>query len=391
MDFEQILKRVEWLDEERRKDKLIISTLEDRIMKMEGNIPPVLQNVEEISTDISRIQSALTKFDQIESSVSQLRIDLTRSVEAVEKNRMERDREVEKVRMADIESMNASIVAVRKNQDVIPELKKDLRAREEEEHRLVRMIAEVEKKFLESRRSDDEYRRSQKLMEENIRQDSKRILDMQGELSAMRKRIEEQRSKTDLGNESLRKIEMRQNELVNTESERKQSQTAFIERQSMIQVERDRVWREWQSRFEVIEKQAVNLDAQLQALDATQRAVRHAQESFDEITQRFERRINEITEMQRLVEDRFRQEWVSFKADDQKRWSNYMLSQDEQLRETTRQYEKFNDRLVTLEDNSQDLQDLMQQMIQTTQKRLQVLLRTAREMQDEFSESFENG
>jgi chromosome segregation ATPase len=391
MDFEQILKRVEWLDEERRKDKLIISTLEDRIMKMEGNFPPVLQNVEEISTDISRIQSALTKFDQIESSVSQLRIDLTRSVEAVEKNRMERDREVEKVRMADIESMNASIVAIRKNQDVIPEIKKDLRAREEEEHRLVRMIAEVEKKLLESRRLDDEYRRSQKLMEENIRQDSKRILDMQGELSAMRKRIEEQRSKTDLGNESLRKIEMRQNELVNTESERKQSQTAFIERQSMIQVERDRVWREWQSRFEVIEKQAVNLDAQLQALDATQRAVRHAQESFDEITQRFERRINEITEMQRLVEDRFRQEWVSFKADDQKRWSNYMLSQDEQLRETTRQYEKFNDRLVTLEDNSQDLQDLMQQMIQTTQKRLQVLLRTAREMQDEFSESFENG
>ena len=34
---------------------------------------------------------------------------------------------------------------------------------------------------------------------------------------------------------------------------------------------------------------------------------------------RFERRINEITEMERLTEERFRQEWVTFKADDQKR------------------------------------------------------------------------
>ena len=41
--------------------------------------------------------------------------------------------------------------------------------------------------------------------------------------------------------------------------------------------------------------------------------------------QRFDRRLNEITEMQRLVEERFRQEWVSFKADDQKRWTNYTL------------------------------------------------------------------
>jgi hypothetical protein len=60
-----------------------------------------------------------------------------------------------------------------------------------------------------------------------------------------------------------------------------------------------------------------------------------AQEAFEEITQRFDRRINEITEMQRLTEDRFRQEWVSFKADDQKRWTNYSLVQEEQQREQT--------------------------------------------------------
>jgi hypothetical protein len=72
-----------------------------------------------------------------------------------------------------------------------------------------------------------------------------------------------------------------------------------------------------------------------------QRAVKRSQDSFDEITQKFERRINEITEMSRINEDRFRQEWGGFKNDDQKRWTNYSLSQEEQFREIQRQLEKY--------------------------------------------------
>lgn len=389
MDFEQILKRIEWLDDERRKDKLLISSLEDRLMKSEGNITPLMQEIKAVSNDLSRIQAAITRFDQIDSAISQIRIDFPRSLEAIEKQRLEKEREQEKVRLADMESVNVAISNVRKGLDPIPEIKKELVARSEEERRLIRLIAEVDKKVLESKRSDDEYRRSIKLLEENIHQDSKRILDIQGEVSSLRKRVEEQRGKVDLSNETLRKIEMRQNELVNAEVERKQAQTAFIERQSMSQVERDRIWREWQTRFEIIEGQALNLDSQLQLLDATQRSIKHAQESFEDITQRFERRINEITEMQRLVEDRFRQEWVSFKADDQKRWSNYMLSNDEQIREVGKQFEKLSERLITLEDTTQDFQDVNQQILETTHRRLQGMLNLLREQNNEFNESFD--
>jgi len=389
MDFEQIIKRIEWLDDERRKDKSLISSLEDRLLKYEGSIAPLMQEVKAVANDVSRIQAVITRFDQIDAAISQIRVDFPRSIEAIEKQRLEKEREIEKVRLADQESVSQSISNVRKGLEPIPELKKDIAARAEEEKRLVRLIAEVDKKVLDSKRSDDEYRRNLKLLEENIRQDSKRILDIQGELSAVRKRVEEQRGKVDLSNEALRRIEMRQNELVNAEVERKQSQTAFIERQSMIQVERDRIWRDWQTRFEIIENQALNLDAQLQALDATQRSVKHAQENFDEITQRFERRINEITEMQRLVEDRFRQEWVSFKADDQKRWSNYMLTNDEQIREIAKQFEKISERLIQVEDSTQDFRDMIQQILQTTQKRLQSALSFARDQNNEFNESFD--
>ena len=147
-----------------------------------------------------------------------------------------------------------------------------------------------------------------------------------------------------------------------------------MERASLVQVERDRTWKEWQVRFEQIERSGTTLDTQLQSMDNTMRALKRSQDSFDEITQRFERRINEITEMQRLADERFRQEWVTFKADDQKRWTNYTLNQDEVHRESTRQFEKLVGRVTSLEDSSQMLTDAFHTSQAQTHDRLQGLL-----------------
>jgi len=389
MDFEQLLKRLEWLDEERRKDKLIIASLDDRLRKVEGNSTSYLQENREMSNELNRLKTIPSRFDTVDAAISQLRIEFTRSVESIEKTRIEKDREIEKIRLADLESINSSIANVRKGLEVLPEMKKDIKAREEEEHRLIKLIGEFDKKLLDIKRSDEEYRRAQKILEENVRQDSKRILDFQGEIASTRKRIEEQRGKIDLATENLRKIEMRQNELLNSESDRKQSQVAFIEKYNMSQVEKDRVWKEWQTKFEVISNQAINLDEQLQSLDATQRAIRHSQTAFEEITQKFERRINEITEMQRLVEDRMRQDWISFKADDQKRWSNYMISQEEQFQETTRIFEKFENRLLQLEEISQELDDLTNQIVHSNERSLQSLFKFVKEINEDFSDNFD--
>ncbi|MEN6480596.1 MAG: hypothetical protein ABFD29_00230 [Anaerolineaceae bacterium] len=388
MDIEQIAQRLEWLDDERRKDKLTIATLEDRLARLEGKIPTFDQEIRESTDTLNRITSNLSRFDQLENSISQMKVEYNRLVENEQKLRSEKERDIEKVRLADLESLNRSIQEVRKGLDPIPELKKNIQARTEEEHRLSKLIAESEKKILETKRFDDEYRRSLKVIEETLRQESKRQMDLQGEVSSIRKRVEEQRGKVDLISESVRKIEMKQNEFSASEIERRQVQTAFIERQNMAQVERDRIWKEWQTRFDSIEDQSSALETQLQSLDAAERSIKHAQEAFEEITQRFERRINEISEMQRLVEDRFKQDWNAFKTDDQKRWTNYTITQDEKLRENSQLFEKMTERLVALEDITQEVQDLLQMVIAEEKSRLDIELQKSRETMENFERTF---
>lgn len=379
MDQDQILKRLDWLDEERRKDKLLIATLQDRIADLEENHPAVLQRLNEQEGALARISTSLARFDQNEAAIGQVRIDVTRMIQEIEKQRAEHIREIEKVRLADMESLQRAIGENRKGLESIPDLKKSLQSRLEGENNLHRELEELNQKLTQIRRSDEEYHRQLKLLDDGQRQDSKRLTDLQGEVGALRKRVEEQRGKNDLVGDAMRKIELRISEIQSAETERRNSQIAFIEKQNMTVIDRDRIWKEWQGRFEQIEAQSLNLDVQVQSLEATNRSVKRSQEAFDEITARFERRINEITEMQRLVEDRFRQEWVSFKAEDQKRWTNYSLSQEEQQREMGRDVAKTIERIVTLEDLIQEIQDLLQQVNEETGKGLQLLLAATRE------------
>ena len=334
----------------------------------------------------TRLSTIVARFDQIDSTIAQMKVEYTRSIEAIEKIRVEREREIEKIRRTDVETQSKAIGEIRKSLEGIQELKKGLQIRSDEDIRLGRLIDEIDKKITDEQRQEEEYRRMQKLMEENRRQDSKRLTDLQAEVVALRKRSDEQRGKVDLSTESVRKLELRVNEVQTNESERKQTTTAFIEKQSLLQVEKDRTWKEWETRFTEINKQAYDLNVEMQAVDSALRTLKRSKESFEEITQAFDRRINEITEMQRLVEDRFRQEWISFKADDQKRWTNYALSQEEQQRESVRQLEKQNVRLLALEDSTQESLDHLQQIKNDTYQRLKSIAETAHVFLEDYEQ-----
>ncbi|MFQ5617321.1 MAG: hypothetical protein ACE5GO_12785 [Anaerolineales bacterium] len=376
MEIEQVLKRIDWLDDQRRKDRGAIAALEERVVTLDGQLSAANQQVQDLTGEITHLKAVLARVDQFDSSLSQVRMELTRSIDDIEQRRLEREREIEEVRRIQIDGVNNHLLDLRKGLEPIPEMQSKIMARIEEDYRLSRMLEELKQKIVEERREDETWIRSIRLLEESQRRDDKRFTGLQGEALALRKRTDEQRGRLDLAADSLRKLEIRVSELASVESDRRESHNIFFERQNLLQADRDRKWREWQARFETIEEQAMELESHLQSLHTAERDVRRAQEAVDAVIERVERRINEITEMQRLSEDRFRQEWVTFKADDQKRWTNYTLTQEEQ---STRSQSKVVDRIAEIEDSVQELQDTIQQIDEQTGKRLQTLLAAARD------------
>ncbi len=380
MEFEQIIKRLDWLDEGHRKDKTTLEALKEQMNAIEGEMKGVRKKVKELSSEMSRLATTAGRIEQFDTALTQHRQEITLFIGDIEKRRNENQTEIDKRYRQEFDSVNKTLADFKKIKEPINEIKREMKAFAEEEVHLTHLVSDTQSKMEEMIRTDEDTQRAVHLVEESRRQDSKRLADYQGELAAARKRLDEVREKTVIHTDNLRQLESRFSEILASESDRNQAQLNFTETQSRLQVERDRTWKDWQERFDTLTKQTDNLDTQLQSWDAAQRAVKRAQDVFEESTTKFERRINEITEIQRLAEDRSRQEWVTFKADDQKRWTSFTLSQDETLKDTAAEIKKFEEHITSLEDLTQTQQDILQQTKEANEQMLQALLAQIHEL-----------
>jgi len=374
MEFDQVLKQLKWLNDERRKDKDIIAKQEERITASEGSISAANQQIKDLSGEIIRLSAVVGRMDDFDSAMLQLRMEINQQIDEQDKQTKKREEEMEKIRRVEMRSIDTSFAETRQELETISGLKRSLQARVDEETRLGQQLDDLRVKVLDIQRSEEEYTRTYRLMEDGRRQDSKRLVDLQGEASALRKRSDEQRGQMEVVSSNLRKVEGRLTETLAQDSERQEAQDSFIEKQALQQVEFERTWKEWQAQIEKIDRQSGDVERQFQSLDSTHSEVKRLKGSIEELQGRVERRISEIAEVQRLAEERFRQEWVTFKADDQKRWTNYTLTQEEQRNELSRNLENMGDQLMDLKLGLQEIQDMIHQMNEETERRLQSLL-----------------
>ncbi|OGO60623.1 MAG: hypothetical protein A2029_15590 [Chloroflexi bacterium RBG_19FT_COMBO_47_9] len=379
MDIDQLQKRIQWVEEERRKEKDSIALLENKIISLEGSLSASQQQSKSLSSEITRLSAIVVRMDQYDQSLIKTRLESKQAMDELDKSIKLRIDESEKIQRVQIKSFDGTFTDLQKQLEVIPKLDKNIQARIDIEIAVRRSLDELRGKIDAVRIEEEEYTRTIRLLEDGRRQDAKRIVDLQGEVNALRKRMDDQRGQNEVINTNMRKLETRLNELITVEDERRDAMANFLNKQAVTQVERERTWKEWQSRFDTIENQAVDIESQLVSLDNTHREVKRIQANLEELTQRVERRISEITEIQRLSEDRFRQEWVTFKADDQKRWTNYTLTQEEQRNEASRQSGKLAEQTTHIEDELQEVKDLLQQANELVEKRLQSILALAHE------------
>lgn len=379
MDTEQLQKRIQWVEEDRRKEKDTLALLENKLVSLEGSLTASLQQGKTLSSELTRLSAIITRMDQYDQALLNTRLESKQAIDELDKALKLRIDESEKIQQVQLKSFDGNFTDIQKQIEIIPKLDKNIQARIDIEIGIRRTLDELREKIEAVRVEEEEYTRTIRLLEDGRRQDAKKIVDLQGEVNALRKRMDDQRGQNEVINTNLKKLETRLNELITVENERRDMMTNFINKQTVTQVERDRTWKDWQTRFDSIEKQGADIESQLVSLDTTHREVKRIQINLEELIQRVERRINEITEIQRLSEDRFRQEWVTFKADDQKRWTNYTLTQEEQRSEAARQYDKLAEQTTHLEDELQEVKDLLQQSNEMLEKRLQSILAVAHE------------
>ena len=388
MDLGQLAKTVDWLDGERRKDKQEITALQERLAALavdNGNLARRLQQMESALTTATAQLQRVTKVDEL---LDGYRKEMARQIEELEKRRQETGREDERLRKIERDGLNKSLGEVRKGLEGLPKFERDLDARKEEEARIARLVAELQKKVGEFTKHVDDRNRSVTLVEEGRRQDAKRIADLMTELSELRRRADENRGKLDIVEDIARRAEARIAEVTQAETERRQLQTQWMEAQSIRYTEQERAWVELRAKVEAALETMGDYARRVNQAAESNREISRAAAELQQSSELLDRRMNEITEIQRLSEDRLRQDWAAFLADEQKRWTTHMLLRDEQWREHDRAAAKDGERVETLEEQTAEVVDTLRRLQELDASRLQSLLTVLREMASEYEQTF---
>lgn len=388
MDRDQLAKTVQWLDDERRKDKQEIAALQERLAALGTETTGVSRKQQQLESDLAALSAILQRLSKMDEILDGYRKEMTRQLEELEQRRVEAEREADRLRKVEREGLNKSLADLRKGVEQTAKLERESQARKEEENRMSRLVAELQNKVTEFNRYLDERGRVVAVLEEGRRQDAKRIADLQTELSDLRKRVDEHRGKLDIVEGVARRTETRAGELMLAETERRSLQTQWVETQSLAQAERERAWGELRDKTEATLKSLEESSRRVDQYAETNREVRRSADEIKQTSELLERRITEATEMQRLAEERFRQEWAAFLADDQKRWTTHMLLRDEQWREHDRLTAKNEERLENLEERTAEALDALHHWQSIDATRLQNLLSLVREMLAEYDQNF---
>jgi chromosome segregation ATPase len=366
MKPEQIEQKLSWLDEQRRKDIDAISSLTERLTAAEGLITRQSKQFEEILSEVTRLGGLAKSVRQMDDSLAQQRQEISRQLQEEGERRSKKERMLEDVRKIDQKSITGKLDELLEEYGEVEEIKRRLDTRRDEAVHISSSLDELDKRIDDVTAEVEEHERTNILTRAGRNQDSKQFGELQAKTADTRKVLDTLRGEFDLEDNRIRRLEVQVSSLSASEKERQDSQELWVEQQSMKQVEFERIWKEWPDRFTQIEKLAVDFEARIVSYEETYRDLRQLKSELDEVVQRLERRINEITEMQGLVGDRLKQDWSSFQMDDQKRWSTYKLTADEQWRDHNRLHDKIGSRLQVIDENTSDIEHNLSEFKETS-------------------------
>ena len=378
MDLDQLSKTVAWLDDERRKDKQEMAALQTRLAAAVAENTTLTRRLQQLESELVAYSAQLQKVAKVDTILDNYRKEMTRQLEELEARRVEAEKEDERLRKLERDGINKALGELRRSIEVVPGLLREPEARKENENRMVRSVAELQMKVTEFNKFLDERGRSLAIIEEGRRLDAKRITDLQTEQAELRKRQDEARGKVEIVEDLSRRTDVRLGEVFLAENERRAAQAHWLETQAAIQMERDRAWSDLKAKTEAALSGLEIHARRVEQYDDTNREVKRIAEGFKQTIEVIERRINEATEIQRLAEERFRQDWAAFLADEQKHWATHLLLREEQWREHDRLNAKLTERVEALEATIAESQVALERLQAVDANRLQLIEKTLR-------------
>ena len=176
MDINQISKQFQYYDEERRKDREMIMQLQGRVESLTRELDARSRYSVGVEAALSELRGQISRAMGWNSAVEQLRSEFLLGINRVDELRVKAERDTQRVRQLESESVMRLINETKKEIKPYARYSEEIEARKLEDARLAELIGRVQVQTLDIERRLDQPAAAIAYLEEQRRQDNRRIL-----------------------------------------------------------------------------------------------------------------------------------------------------------------------------------------------------------------------
>ena len=185
MEFDEIEKKIEWLEAERKKTNQQLKEYKNRIASLEATIDSQQQKLTVIENDMKTTVNVSNKLAHFDAAISQNRSDMLADIAAMEKKQNTHLEASEKQLKAEITQMTNKFSEVQTFVPLFSDVRKNLQNRIDEENRLAQRVDTIEKQAESMNNAFDDFIQTNKRTLDELQVEYKRVSDLQVEVTAL--------------------------------------------------------------------------------------------------------------------------------------------------------------------------------------------------------------
>ncbi len=328
MELSQMEQMIRWLDEERKRDKLQISALQERIEQQVQTIEAQSVDIERMHQDIVGLQTQIRRTQDYPGMLEKVHRDLSSGIEEFKATTRRERVESEQLRRVESEGINEQLAEIAVKLRELMRLEDPLKAREAGEQRLQGQIQTISNALADLTKRIEDRLQSIVYLEEQRRADTRRIAAVEGEIPGLRKGLDELSAKIVRVEDSVRKIPARVEEAIQIAK----SYDPRIEELRVADFQREQRVKQYTDQADRVNGEVTRLVEQTQKYALLYNQNKQALEGLDAFQSRIEKRQNEIAEMQRITEERLKRQWEEWQSTFARDWQKRQVSEEDRWR-----------------------------------------------------------
>jgi len=355
-EISEFRNRLEWLEEERRKQTRKVAELEQKFALQERELKGREERVQQLERQLSAVTSQQARQLQFDTELSQFKDDMVQMIEQYDQRRIQSETEIDRLRRVEYEGSLRELATIRKELPAISRLRQDMELRQAEEARLANLIGGLQGRISAVQNEVETWQREFSFVEEKEKQNSRQIADLQASLPEINKRIDSIYERLELLSAAALRLE-NQVRLANENQESvREMMKNWLEQVQLGEHERKKQMEMWR---EVLAEQEDRLRQHEKGWVPVMDQFKEARMVLQTLTDwraQIEKQQREASELLRVESHRLQSRWDNYRQENDKRWRTFDVEMEQRWSAVNRTDRHLQEQLQAIEGKMDELE-----------------------------------